>query len=311
MKTTTIKGFERPVPNVIVGCMRQAGFTANPFTPAQMNHFIHTALDNGANFFDHANIYGMGRAEAVFGEAWANDASIKREDLIIQSKCGLRDGIYDSSKEHILEAADGILSRLRTDYLDVLLLHRPDALIEPEEVAEAFSILHKSGKVRHFGVSNYTAGQIRLLQKFVEQPIAVNQMELSIVHAGMITAGIEANTTTPGANDRDGGVLDYCRYHDITIQVWSPFQISLHDGVFIGDERYPELNRKLDELAEKYGTTNTGIAAAWVLRHPAGMQLVAGTSREERLVEIIRAGEIYLSREDWYALYKAAGHPMP
>ena len=307
MKQIQIKAMNgREVPAVIVGCMRQAGFTDTPFSPERMLQFIRSALENGACYFDHADIYGIGRAEEVFGKALALDPSIRREDLILQSKCGIQNGFYDSSKEHILEAVDGILARLQTDYLDVLLLHRPDALIEPEEVAEVFDILEESGKVRYFGVSNYTPGQIKLLKTCVKQKIAINQMECSIVHAGMISAGIEANMTSEGSFDHDGGILDYCRKKKITMQAWSPFQISLREGSFIDSDRYPELNQALEEIAQAYGTTKTGIAAAWLLRHPAQMQVVVGSSKEERLVEVAAASEICLTRPEWYRLYKAA-----
>ena len=311
MKKRKIQGFSTEMPSVMVGCMRQAGFTDKPFTPREMNAFIHGALELGACWFDHADIYGSGRAETVFGEAWAQDASIRREDMILQSKCGVRGWGYDSSRDYILAAADDSLRRLQTEYLDLLVLHRPDALIEPEEVAEAFSKLKAEGKVRAFGVSNYTVGQLMLLQHYVEQPLVVDQVEFSLAHAGLVSSGIEMNMDTVGGADRDGGLLDYCRLHDIAIQTWSPFQIGLWDGPFIGSPAYPELNRLLEELAEKYGTTPTGIAAAWILRHPAKMLLVAGTSRIERLKEIAQASEITLGREEWYRLYKAAGHEIP
>lgn len=311
MKQISIKGFSQKVPALVVGCMRQAGFTDQPFSAAQMNHFIHTAVENGANFFDHADIYGLGNAEKVFGEAWSSDPNLRREDLIIQDKCGICRGYYDSSKEHIIEAVEGSLRNLKTDYLDILLLHRPDALIEPEEVAEAFDLLEKSGKVRAFGVSNYRSYQIQLLQKYMNQKLIVNQMEMSIVHSGMIAQGMESNMTTENAADRDGQIIDFCRYNDITIQTWSPFQISLHGGTFIGSEQYPELNAVLDELAEKYNTTPTAIAEAWILRHPAQMQVLAGTSREDRLLSMIQATEIELTRQEWYRLYLAAGHILP
>lgn len=312
MKQTVLKKTGQGVPAIVVGCMRQVGFSENPFTAQQMNHFIHTAMEHGAYYFDHADIYGLGRSESVFGEAMKlSGASIPREQLILQSKCGIQRGYYDSSKEHILKSVDGILSRLQTDYLDVLLLHRPDALIEPEEVAEAFDQLYKAGKVRNFGVSNYTPGQISLLQKYVKQELIINQMECSIVHSGMIRAGIEANMTSEGSVDHDGGILDYCRLNDITLQAWSPFQISLRGGSFIDHPDYPELNAKLGELAEAHGTSKTGISVAWLLRHPAGMQVLIGTSKEERLVEVIQASEIVLSREEWYALYQAAGYMLP
>lgn len=311
MKKRKIAGFPMEAPAVLVGCMRQAGYSANPFSAKEMNAFIHGAMEFGAVWFDHADIYGGGRSETVFGEAWAQDPTLRREDMILQSKCGIRPWGYDASRDYILGAVDGILQRLQTEYLDVLLLHRPDALIEPEEVAEAFSRLKREGKARFFGVSNFTPGQIALLRRYVEEPLLIDQMEFSIAHAGMVSAGIEANMKTEGGVDRDGGVLDYCRLHDITIQTWSPFQIGLRDGSFLGNPAYAELNQLLEQLGEKYGTSPTGIAAAWILRHPAGMQLISGTSRLERLEEIIKASDITLSREDWYALYKAAGHPIP
>lgn len=276
-----------------------------------MNHFIHTALDHGANFFDHADIYGAGRAESVFGKALAMDPSIRREDLILQSKCGLSRGCFDLSRDYILSAVDGILKRLGTDYLDVLLLHRSDALMEPEDVAEAFSRLHAGGKVRHFGVSNFTPGQIALLRSFLDVPITVNQMELSIVHCGMIASGIEANLRSDGAFDRDGGVLDYCRLNRVTLQAWSPLQIGMREGTFLGSDRYPELNRALEELAEKYAVTPAGIALAWILRHPADMQVVVGTTDETRLVQAVEASTVRLSRQEWYRLYIAGGHFLP
>lgn len=295
------------VPAIVVGCMR-----LNDKTPQEMNHFIHSALDMGAFFFDHADIYSDGRCEELFGEAFAGDSSLRREDVILQSKCGIRMGCcYDHSKKYILTAVDGILKRLRTDYLDVLLLHRPDALVEPEEVAEAFDELEKSGKVRHFGVSNQKPMQIELLKKYVRQPICANQLQFSIPVSDMVANGMEVNMTTDGAIDRDGSVLDYCRLNDVTIQAWSPFQAPNWTGCFLGSEKYPKLNEMLQKLAEKYQVTDTTIAAAWILRHPANMQVISGTASEERLAQIVAAGGIQLSREEWYGLYLAAGHLLP
>lgn len=206
---------------------------------------------------------------------------------------------------------DGILQRLQTEYLDVLLLHRPDALVEPEEVAEAFDIMEKSGKVRCFGVSNHKPMQIALLQKYVSQPLIINQMQFSIPVSGMVANGMEVNMETPGAVDRDGSVLDYCRLHDITIQAWSPFQMPGWRGCFLDAEEYHDLNGRLQELADRYQVSKTTIATAWILRHPAGMQVVSGTTNENRLKEIVQACTIELSREEWYQLYLAAGHPLP
>lgn len=306
MKQITVGKQKRKAPVIITGCMRMADFDKQ-----QMNHFIHTSLELGVNFFDHADIYGAGKSEEIFGEAMKGDTSLHREDMIIQSKCGIRQGFYDLSKKYILDSVDGILQRLQTEYLDVLLLHRPDALVEPEEVADAFSALEKSGKVRNFGVSNHKPMQMELLQKYVEQPLVINQMQFSIPVSNMVANGMEVNMETPGATDRDGSVLDYCRLHDITIQAWSPFQMPGWKGCFLGSEDYLELNNKIQELAEKYQVSGTTIATAWILRHPAGMQVIAGTTSEERLKEIVQACTIELTKEEWYQLYLAAGHPLP
>lgn len=306
MKKIRLGGSTLSVPAIVVGCMRIGDLDTK-----QLTGLIHTALDNGANFFDHADIYGGGICETHFGEALKADSSIAREDLILQSKCGICRGYYDSSKEHILESVDNILSRLQTEYLDVLLIHRPDALVEPEEVAEAFDILHSSGKVRHFGVSNHKPMQIELLKKYVRQPLLIDQLQFSIPVSNMVANGMEVNMDSPGSADRDGSVLDYCRLNDMTIQAWSPFQMPNWQGCFLGSDKYSELNAKIDALAEKYGVTNTAIAAAWILRHPAGIQLITGTASEKRLQEIFAASDVALTRREWYDLYLAAGHPLP
>ena len=294
------------VPAVAVGCMRLMEITEK-----EAEEFLSAALELGCNFFDHADIYGQGACESRFAQAIHMSPSV-REKIFLQSKCGIVSGVmYDFSKEHILSSVDGILKRLKTDYLDVLLLHRPDALMEPEEVAEAFSILHNSGKVRHFGVSNHRPSQIRLLQKYLGQPLVADQLQFSLVNASMIQGGMEVNMTTDGSPDRDGGVLDFCRENDITIQTWSPFQYGFFDGVFLGNEKFGELNSALEEIAGKYGVTSTCVAAAWILRHPAKMQLIAGTMKPSRLTEICRAADLSLTREEWYRLYRAAGHMLP
>ncbi len=306
MKNVNFGSTGLKVPSIVLGCMRFADKSKK-----EMNSYIHYALDNGINFFDHANIYGGGKCEEIFGEAFSSDSSLKREDIILQSKCGIRKECYDLSKQHIISEVDKILKRLRTDYLDVLLLHRPDALIEPQETAEAFDELEKSGKVKYFGVSNHKPMQIELLKKFVKQPIAANQMQFALPVSNMIANGMEVNMTTDGAIDRDGSVLDYCRLKDITIQAWSPFQMPEWKGPFIGAKEYKPLNKVLKELAKKYDADETAIAAAWVLRHPANMQLIAGTGSEKRLASIIKGSDIKLTREEWYKLYLSAGHPLP
>ena len=305
MRTLRLGTSGLDVPVVAVGCMRIGGLQ-----PAEAERFVQTALELGANFFDHADIYGGGKCEEVFAAA-VHMSDTVREHLILQSKCGIRRGMFDFSKEHILEAVDGSLKRLKTDYLDVLLLHRPDALVEPEEVAEAFNKLKSAGKVRHFGVSNQKPMQIELLKKSVGQPLVANQLQLSITNATMISHGMNVNMQNEPAVDRDGSILDYCRLHDITIQPWSPFQHGFFSGVFLGHEKFPELNAKIDEVAAKHGVNNTTIAIAWLLRHPARMQPITGTTNPGRLRDCVKAADVHLSREEWYEIYRAAGNKLP
>ena len=305
MKYIDIANSGMNVSEIALGCMR-----ISKMSDEEIRTLVDTALESGINFFDHADIYGGGNAESRFAEAvdWSGRL---REKIFIQSKCGIRKGMFDFSKEHILSSVDGILQRLQTDYLDVLLLHRPDALVEPEEVAEAFTTLEQSGKVRHFGVSNQNPLQIELLKKHVKQPLLFNQLQLSITNAGMIDAGLNVNMENTASVMHDGGILDYCRLHDITIQPWSPFQYGFFEGVFVGSEKFPELNAELDTLAEKYDVTPSAMAIAWILRHPAQMQPIIGTTNPQRVAEICYASQIRLTREEWYKLYCAAGKKLP
>ncbi|MDN6257050.1 MAG: aldo/keto reductase [Tetragenococcus halophilus] len=292
------------VPSVILGCMRMNSAT-------EPEKVLQIAVEHGITFFDHADIYGNGECEQVFANSLAK-TSIKREDLFIQSKCGIVPGeMYDFSKEHIVQAVNGSLKRLQTDYLDALLLHRPDTLMEPEEVAAAFDELATQGKVRHFGVSNHNPMQIKLLQKTVQQPLEANQLQFGLMHTGMIDEGLYVNRKETQASERDGEILEFSRLKNMTIQAWSPYQASSVKEVFINNERFPELNQKLAELAEKYHTTPNGLASAWVLRHPANMQIIAGTMNSKRIEEIAQASEIQLSRKDWYQLYLSAGNGLP
>ena len=305
MKKIVLGNSSLQVPNIAVGCMR-----INSIDSQNPEAFVQKSLELGANFFDHADVYGGGECERIFADAIHMSPQV-RENIILQSKCGIRPGMFDFSKEHILTSVDGILKRLKTDYLDVLLLHRPDALVEPEEVAAAFDELETSGKVRHFGVSNQKPMQIMLLQKYVKQPIIANQLQLSITNATMIGNGLEVNMLTDNAIDRDGSILDFCRVHDITIQPWSPFQYGFFEGVFLDNDKFPELNKTVNQIAEKYSVTNTTIAIAWLLRHPANMQPVIGSMNQNRLEEICKASDIYLTKEEWYQIYISAGNKLP
>ena len=275
---------------------------------------VGAARDAGINYFDHADVYGSERhqCERRFGES-VTFTSAERESVIIQSKVGIRSGFFDFSAEHILRSVDESLDALNTDYLDMLLLHRPDALVEPDEVAKAFDTLHSSGKVRNFGVSNHTPGQIELLKRSVNRPLIANQVRLSITHAPLIASGVAANMAALDQSvDRDNGMLDYCRLNDITLQAWSPFQKGFFDGVFLGDrENYAKLNDVIDELAAAYDVPAAAIAVAWITRHPANIQVVLGTTNVEHMRDSAAGSEVPLTREEWYRLFTAAGYILP
>jgi predicted oxidoreductase len=309
MKTFTLPQTEIVASNVILGLMR-----ISSLDDEQIRTLVRTARDEGITMFDHADVYGdeTHGCERRFGEAGAVPAA-ERDQVVIQSKVGIRDGYFDFSREHILSSVNESLTALDTDYLDILLLHRPDTLVEPEEVAAAFDELKASGKVRAFGVSNQTPGQVELLKRFVTQPIVVNQVQLSITHAPLIAQGVAANMAGLDQSiSRDNGILDYSRLNDITLQAWSPFQKGFFDGVFLGDrENYAELNDAIDDIAAKYGVTPTAIAVAWITRHPAGMQVVLGTTNDQRVRDSAAGSDLPLTRQEWYRLFTAAGHILP
>ena len=305
MKYTEFGNTGEKVSVIGTGTMRIARMTDE-----EAMTFVTTAIDNGINFFDHADIYGGGESERVFGRLFKKDPSL-RSKMFLQSKCAIHDGMFDFSGEYILHAVDGILDRLNTDHIDSLLLHRPDALMEPEEVNEAFTELHKAGKVRYFGVSNMNAMQMSLLQNDLDFDLCADQLQMSLVHTPMFDAGFNVNMTDAPAVMRDGGTLEYCRLKGLTIQTWSPLQVGYFQGVFLNDERYPDLNAKLDEIAAKYGTGKDTIAYAWLLRYPAKMQVITGTSSPERIRSAAAAADIRLTRKEWYDLYKSAGNRLP
>lgn len=294
------------VPAISVGCMR-----LNALDQTKATDFINNAIEHGATHFDHADIYGKGECEVMFGKA-VKDLNIKRDEIFIQSKCGIVPGImYDFSYEHITTSVDGILSRLGTDYLDMLLLHRPDALIEPEIVAKAFDDLYNCGKVKAFGVSNMKPMQIELIKKYSKFDIQANQLQLSVTNSQMIRNGMEVNMLTDGSIDRDGSVLDYCRLNDITIQAWSPFQYGFFEGVFLDNDRFAHLNTVINEIAQNHSVSNVAIASAWILRHPANIQMITGTTNKDRFNKICDGANVKLSREEWYKIYIAAGNMLP
>lgn len=311
MKTINLSDSGIVAPNVALGVMRIADMTDDA-----IRDLVRTARDAGIDFFDHADVYGgvKHRCEARFAQALQLSAS-ERAEITIQTKAGIvGDGPYfDFSAEHIIESVNGSLAALQTDYIDILLLHRPDALVEPDEVARAFDQLESEGKVRAFGVSNHTPRQIDLLKTSVRQPLIANQLQLSITHAPIIAQGVAANMA---ADDQSlvvdgGGIVEYCRLNDITIQAWSPFQAGFFTGTFLGSPEYPALNAVIDRLSASYGVPPIAIATAWITRHPAQMQVVLGTTNAERVAGAALGSDIPLTRAEWYELFRAAGYRVP
>lgn len=279
---------------IALGCMRMSDLKGK-----QAEEVVGTALDLGINFFDHADIYGGGLSELRFRDA-IKHLNVNRDKMIIQSKCGIREGYFDFSKEYILSSVDGILERLGTEYLDFLILHRPDVLVEPEEVAEAFTKLRAEGKVKHFGVSNQNRFQMELLQSYLDEPLAVNQLQLSPAHTPMFDAGLNVNMLNKASIEHDDGIVDYCRLKRVTIQAWSPFQIDLSRGLFVNHPDYKELNETIAKLAKNYNVSSEAIVIAWILRHPAKMQAIVGSMNPSRLKAIDKANDIALTRKEWY-----------
>ncbi|GAA3942597.1 aldo/keto reductase [Microbacterium soli] len=309
MKTVPFAGAAAPA--VIAGMMR-----IPDKTDAEVRELYDTARAAGIDFFDHADIYGgaMHVCEDRFASALQLTPS-ERDEITLQTKCGIvpAEQMFDFSYEHIITQVEGSLKALRTDRIDVLLLHRPDALVEPEEVARAFDELESSGKVRAFGVSNHTPRQIDLLRTAVRQPLVADQLQLSITHSPIIAQGVAANMSGEDQSIvRDGGgIVEYCRINGITIQAWSPFQAGFFDGVFLGSPKHAELNAVIDRLAAKHSVEPIAIATAWITRHPAHMQVVLGTTTPQRVTDAAAGADVELSRAEWYELFRAAGHLLP
>lgn len=301
-----IRTYEREVPKIILGCMRIASKEDK-----EVDQLITTALDNGVNFFDHADIYGRGESETKFAKS-VKALNLDRDKLIIQSKASIRPGIcYDFSKDHILKAIDGSLKRLNTDYLDFFLFHRPDPLMDVNEVSDIINSLIETKKVKSFGVSNQNTHQMNLLNKYCDNKLAVNQLQMSITNCPMIDSSINVNMDNSYSIDRDAGMLEYSILNDITIQAWSPFQYGFFEGVFINNAKFKELNIVLDKLSQKYNVEKEAVVAAWLLRIPNKIQVIAGTTNYKRLDSIIKAKDILLAREEWYELYISAGKKLP
>lgn len=305
MRTLTLGSSSLEVPVMGIGCMRMADRSVE-----EVQAVVDRSMELGLNFFDHADIYGAGKSEEIFAAA-VKKSGWTRDTFTLQSKVGIGQNMFDFSKEHIIKSVEGILGRLETDYLDVLLLHRPDALMEPEEVAAAFAQLEEQGKVSHFGVSNQNQMQMELLKKTVDQPLITNQLQFGLMHTPLIDAGLRVNMVDEKAVASEAGLLDYCRLHNLTVQAWSPLMYGFFEGVFIGDARFPEVNALLSRLADKYEEDEAAIAIAWILRHPAKMQPMIGSMTPKRIQAMAEAASITLTRKEWYELYLAAGNSLP
>lgn len=308
MRYITLGQDDKELSEIVLGMMRIEDKSVK-----EVEELVATALSVGINAFDLADIYGRGRCEELLGLVLKNRPDL-REKMWIQSKCGIRIEeftYFDFSKEYILQSVDGILERLQVDYLDSLLLHRPDALMESDQVAEAFDLLYKQGKVRDFGVSNQNPMMMELLKKDVKQPLAVNQLQLSAAFTPGFESGFHVNMEDSQAAMRDGSIFEYCKLHDVVIQAWSVLQFGYFKGNFVGNEKFQALNQVLDRLAIKYGVTSSTIAISWILRYPAKMQAVVGTTNPKHLREVSQAGNFSLTRKEWYEIYLAAGNNLP
>ena len=290
---------------IALGCMRLAKLSID-----EAEKLIFSAVENGIKLFDHADIYGNRKCEQIFGEVLKRNPGL-RNKIIIQSKCGICKGYYDLSKEYIIKQVEESVKLLNCEYLDILLLHRPDALVEYEEVNEAFNYLYEKGLVKNFGVSNMNPLQIELYNKYLDHKIKYNQVQFSIVHSHMISEGMFVNMSELESCTRSGSLIEYSMLKDINLQAWSPVMASWEDGCFIDHPKYQKLNDKLNELALKYNVSKNAIAISWILRHPAKICPVVGTTSVKHLDEMIKAKDIVLSREEWYSLYLASGHVLP
>ena len=308
MRYITLGQDDKELSEIVLGMMRIKDKSVK-----EVEELVETALSVGINAFDLADIYGRGRCEELLGLVLKNRPDL-REEMWIQSKCGIRIEeftYFDFSKDYIIKSVDGILQRLKIDHLDSLLLHRPDALMESDQVAEAFDLLYKQGKVRNFGVSNQNPMMMELLKKDVKQPLAVNQLQLSAAFTPGFESGFHVNMEDSQAAMRDGSIFEYCKLHDVVIQAWSVLQFGYFKGNFVGNEKFQALNQVLDRLATKYGVTSSTIAISWILRYPAKMQAVVGTTNPKHLIEASQATNFSLTRKEWYEIYIAAGNDLP
>lgn len=325
MHTLALPNTTLTISRLCAGCMGLGGtWDDAPSTTEhvqQADHFVKAALELGITFFDHADIYTRGKAEEVFGRVLRATPGL-RDRLVLQSKCGIRwkdtppgtPQRFDFSHDYILASVEGILRRLGTDRLDILLLHRPDVLWEGEEIARAFTTLHQAGKVRYFGVSNQNRFQMEALQSYLAFPLVANQLEMNLLHSGFAEVGISFNQRAPAYPDGWEGVMEYCRLKQVSLQAWSPVARGLLSGGNEAalDEKGRATVRLLTAMGRDRGVAPEAIALAWLLRHPAKIVPVLGTTRPARLAAAAKSVEVTLSREEWYRLFETArGASMP
>lgn len=294
---------------VALGVMRMAGKSRE-----EADEIVHTALACGIDFFDAADIYGRGASSERLGQALA-DNGVAREDVKLQTKFGIVPGQrYDFTRAHLEAALDEELARLQTDYVDVVLLHRPDPLVDLAELAETFVAMRDAGKVRAFGVSNMNPWQVEMLQAALEPAgvrLEVNQLQFGLGHTQLISSGLHVNMADDTAAERGTGAIEHARLRRMTIQAWSPYQYGTFAGCFIGHPDFPELNAALDAVAEALGSTPTAVATAWILRHPAKIQVVCGSMTPAHIREAAAGADLDLPRDAWWELYMAAGNDLP
>jgi len=318
MKTSILPHTDLSVSELIYGCMRIRGsWSPEALTEEEIAaglRSVRAALDAGITFFDHADIYGRGRCEELFGHLWKREG-VARDQLVLQSKCGIRPGLcYDFRPDYIRASVEGSLQRLQTDYLDILLLHRPDVLMEPDAIAEVFAELKASGKVRYFGVSNFTPAAQELLQSRLPDPLVTNQIRFGLGFINPVESWLVAGRSADGIQTRGEGILEYCMQHRIRPQAYSPV---VYGGILepLAESDTPALRglkELLNAMAAEKGVSPDVIALSWVMRHPAGIQPIIGTTRPERIHTAARALDLPLSHEEWYSLFIAArGNALP
>ncbi|WP_442264980.1 aldo/keto reductase [Tenacibaculum sp. ZS6-P6] len=283
--------------DIIIGCMSWGVWGKN-FSTKEMVDLIYFCVEEGNITFDHADIYGGYTTEAAFGKAFA-ESGLEREQVQLISKCGIqyiteernenKIKHYDYSKEYIIWSVEQSLKNLKTDYLDVLLLHRPSPLMQSEEINEAVVKLQKEGKIIDFGVSNFNSSQMELLKK--DTALTCNQLEFSLVQNSAI----------------DQGTLDYLIKEDMKVMSWSPL------GSFFNleTEQAKRIKQVLKPMSEKYNATSDQLLLAWILKHPCNVAPVIGTSNKERIKMSNQALQINLNLQDWFVLYEASrGHKV-